>query len=112
MAVILWHSLRNCWVRDPLSATMHALSLPAHPFVTAYRLRGGDPLTLTEFVRAEIAMLSRPEYTYYAKFTLLWSLAPTTAGRCTVVQAAAQYIILSLIETIVTLANEAQKTRE
>ena len=38
-------------------------------------------------------MLRRPEYTYYAKFTLLWSHAPTTAGRCTVVQAAAQYFI-------------------
>jgi len=62
---------------------MHALSFPANPFVTAYRLRGGDPLTLTEFVRTEIAMLSRPVYTYYAKFTLLWSHAPTTAGRCT-----------------------------
>ena len=76
---------------------MHALSFPAHPFVTAYKLRGGDPLTLTEFVRAEIVMLSRPVYTYYAKFTLLWSHAPTTAGRCTVVQAAAQYFICPVI---------------
>ena len=63
----------DCWGGYPLSASLHFPCFPAHPFVTAYWLRGRRPFnSTTEFVRAEIAMHSRPGYTYNTPQNLLY----------------------------------------